>query len=451
MVIECSNSGTIQIAVDRIRSKVTEQGLTRTLPSKFVLAVTVGGVIGLGILRGPGEIAEVIPDPFFYLALWLFGGLFVLLSTAVSAELVGMTPRSGGTYALIRRAFGPYPGFVIGWVDWLSFVADIALKAVVILEFVAILFPETTPWRTPMSIIVTTVFAAFQLRGIALGALIQEFATAAIGLVVVGLALLLFFVEAPIINATELMPAKTGLGDWSLVIATIIFTYDGWLYASYFSGEIRGGAGAVARSCIKGVIIVIALYMLLNVALVKSVGLIALAGSDLALAHALELAFSPAAGSAVVVAAILILLSHQNLGYMGAPRILHALAVDGFAARRAQRVGKGGNPLFAVLVTWLLSVGLILIGGFEFLLLLSVFFFIPLYLALIVGVLILRKREPDSERPYRAWGHPYSTIVCLIGWTLVTLFQAFVERETAVYAVVMVAVSWPVYLYLVRK
>ena len=89
-------------------------------------------------------------------------------------------------------------------------------------------------------------------------------------------ALLLFIVEAPVINATELMPAKTGLSDWSLVIATIIFTYDGWLYASYFSGEIKGGAGAVARSCIKGVIIVIALYMLLNVALVKSVGLAAL-------------------------------------------------------------------------------------------------------------------------------------------------------------------------------
>jgi len=429
---------------------MTEQGLTRALPGKFVLAVIVGGVIGLGILRGPGEIAAVIPDPFSYLALWLLGGLFVLLSTVVAAELVGMTPRSGGTYSLIRRAFGPYPGFVIGWVDWLSFVADIALKAVVILEFVAILLPETMAWRTLLAIIVTTVFAAFQLRGIALSALIQEFATAAIGLVVIGLALLLFLLEPAATGTTELIPARTGLRDWSLVIATIIFTYDGWLYASYFSGEIKGGAGAVARSCIKGVVIVIALYMLLNAALVKSVGLAALAGSDLALAHALELIVSPAAGSAIVIVAILILLSHQNLAYMGAPRILHALAVDGFAVKRAQKVGKGGNPLFAVLVTWLLSVGLILLGGFEFLLLLSVFFYVPLYLALIVGVLVLRKREPDSERPYRAWGHPYSTFACLLGWTLITLFQAYAERETAVYALAMIAVSWPVYWYLTR-
>ena len=430
---------------------MTDQDLTRALPAKFVLAVTIGGVIGLGILRGPGYIAAFVPDPFFYLALWLFGGLFVLLSTAVVAELIGMTPRSGGTYSLIRRAFGPYPGFVIGWVDWLSFAADIALKSVVTMEFVALLYPGTDQWHTEMAILVTTVFAALQVRGIALSAFIQQAATTAIALVIIALAFLLFFTGTPDTGGGRPSLINTVAGDWSLVIATIIFTYDGWLFASYFSGEIKGGAGAVARSCIKGVVIVIVLYMLINAALVKSAGLAALAGSDLALAQALEFAISPAAGNVVVVAAILILLSHQNLAYMGGPRVLQALAEDGFAAQRAQKVGKGGNPVFAVLITWILSVGLIFLGGFEFLLLLSVFFYIPLYLAVILGVIILRRREPGSERPYRAWGHPYSTFFCLAGWTVITLFQAYVERETALYAVVMIAVSWPVYWYLSRR
>ena len=428
-----------------------DKNLIRALPSRFVLAVTVGGVIGLGILRGPGEIAEVVPHPLPYLALWLLGGLFVLLSTAVVTELIGVTPRSGGTYSLIRHAYGPYPGFVIGWVDWLSFAADIALKAVVIMEFAAILFPESTAWSRPLAIIVTTVFAAIQLRGIGLGALIQEFATSLIGLVIFAIALVLFFVEASVTAAADTLPVKNSVGDWSLVIATIIFTYDGWLYASYFSGETKGGAGTTARSCIKGMVLVIALYMLLNFALVKSTGLAALAGNELALAHALELVVSPAASSIIVVASILILLSHQNLGYMGGPRILQALAEDGLAAQRAQKVGTGGNPVFAVMVTWLVTVALILIGGFEFLLLLSVFFYVPLYLALITGVLILRRREPHAERPYRAWGHPFSSIACLIGWIVITVFQAYAERETALYAVAMVAVSWPVYRYLARK
>jgi APA family basic amino acid/polyamine antiporter len=145
-----------------------------------VIAVTVGGVIGLGILRGPGEIADVVPGPSLYLALWLVAGLFVLLSTAVCVELVGMTPRSGGFYSLIRRAYGPFPGFVIGWADWLTYAADLALKAVVIVEFTALLFPEAAAWSTPIAIATTTVFALVQLRGIGLGAFIQESSTALI-------------------------------------------------------------------------------------------------------------------------------------------------------------------------------------------------------------------------------------------------------------------------------
>jgi APA family basic amino acid/polyamine antiporter len=424
---------------------------TWALPSRFVIAVTVGGVVGLGILRGPGEIAEVVSDPGLYLTLWLAAGLFVLLTTAVTVELVGMTPRSGGFYPLIRHAYGPYAGFVIGWADWLTYAADIALKAVVIIEFVAILLPAAAIWTTPLAIAITSLFAIAQLRGVNLGALIQETATSVIGLALIGLALLLFFAGAPDGTSPSQVSADRTLNDWSLVIAAIIFTYDGWLYASYFSGEIEGGTGAVARSCIKGMVIIIVLYMLLNVALVSGVGLGPLAGSDLALARALELAVHPAAGTVVVVAALLILLSHQNLEYMAGPRILKALAEDGFAARKAQDTGKGGNPVSAILFTWAVSVSLILLGGFEFLLLFSVFLFVPLYLALIIGVLILRRREPEAERPFLAWGHPWSTIFCLVVWTLITLFQAYVERETALYAMAMVAISWPVYLYLDRR
>ena len=424
-------------------------GSARALRGHFVLAVTVGGIIGLGILRSPGEVAAVVPDPFLYLALWLSSGLFVLLSIGVVAELVGMTPRSGGVYALVRHAYGPFSGFVIGWADWLSYCANIAVKAVVLMEFVAILFPATVPWATPLGIFVTTAFAVLQLRGIVFAASLQQTISAIVGFAVVGFSLLLFFADPVVATAGSVVPEpRTGLGAWSLVIATIIFTYDGWLYASYFSGEIQGGAGAVARSCIKGTVVVIVLYMLLNTAMVVSVPLQMLAGHELTLARALELAVSPTASAIVVVAAIVILLSHQNLAYMGAPRILHALASDGLAVKRAQSVGKGGNPVFAVLLTWILAASLIMIGGFESLIKLCSFLFVPLYIALISGVLILRIREPNTPRPFRAWGHPYSTVIVLIGWGIITVVLAVAERETALYAVAMVAVAWPAYRYL---
>jgi APA family basic amino acid/polyamine antiporter len=145
------------------------------------------------------------------------------------------------------------------------------------------------------------------------------------------------------------------------------------------------------------------------------------------------------------------LLAHQNLLYMSTPRVLQALAVDGLAVRRAGEISKGGNPTFAVLLSWGLSIGLVMIGGFEFLLHLSVFFYLFLYALLIAGVIILRSRRPDTDRPYRAWGHPWSTYSCLFGWLLLALFQAVSEIDTAAYAAIMVAISWPVYRALVRR
>jgi len=273
------------------------------LGSGFTLAVMVGGIIGLGILRTPGVVAAVAPEPLMFVSLWILIGLFILLSTIVVAELVGMTPRSGGTYALVRRAYGPFPGFVIGWVDWLTFVADIALKAFVVSEFVAMLFPATGQWQTPLAIMVSSVFAALQLRGLSLGAKIQQIAAVAMALTVVGFTLALVFTE----SAISVPDAAHGTGEWSLVFASIIYAYDGWYYAAYFTGEIKGGSGAVARACIKGTVIVILLYVFLVAALAWKVPLASLAGTKLALATALEMVVSPLASTVVLIVAILIL------------------------------------------------------------------------------------------------------------------------------------------------
>jgi APA family basic amino acid/polyamine antiporter len=345
-----------------------------------------------------------------------------------------------------------FPGFVIGWVDWLSFVSDIALKAVVVTEFATILFPVLDQWQIPLAIIVSTFFAALQLLGLGLGAKIQQYAAASIALIVVGFTLALVFLGSNAGNdATFLFREENNLGSWSLVIAAIIYTYDGWLYGAYFSGEIKGGGKAVIRASVRGVIIVIILYTFLASAMAWKVPLESLAGSELALAKALEIAVSPLASTIVLVAAIIITLAHQNVLYMSTPRILQAMAVDGLAVKRASKISKGGNPIFAVVISWLISVGLIIIGGFEFLLHLSVFLHIFVYVLLIAGVFILRSRQPDADRPYKAWGHPWSTFLCLLGWIVLTLFQAVSEIETALYALILVVISWPVYRFIVRS
>ena len=415
----------------------------RSLSVGFALAAGVGTIIGLGILRTPGEIAAVFSDPYVYVGLWLVVGLFVLLNISVAAELVGMTPRSGGIYVLVRRALGPYPGFLIGWIDWLSFPAVIALKAVVLAEYLVLLFPVLDSWNKLMAVSITSIFAAMQLRGLAFGARIQQFAAVMMCLILAGISLALIFAEPVAVSASAGLSQPT-LKQYGLVLAAIVFTYDGWLVAAYFGGEIRGGGGAVAQACIRGVLVILFLYVGLNAVLAFTVPLEQLAGHDLALSAALDIAWGDGTGTFVLIAAIFILLAHQNINYMSAPRTLYALSVDGLGFGNATRIHKGGNPSFAVLLTWLMAVALILMGGFEFLLNLNALFFVVLYVAVMVGVVVLRAKEPDAERPYRAWGHPFSTWLCIFGWLLISGFMAYTAPQSALSAVVMTSVSLPV-------
>ncbi len=420
--------------------------LGRVLGNGFAMAAVLGTIVGLGILATPGEIAAVFPKPLHFMGLWLAGGIFVTLSTAVAAELVGLTPRSGGYYVLVRESLGPFPGFVIGWTDWLSFCASIALKAVVVIEYLGHVIPGTENYQLPLAFLVTTFFAALQLRGIAFGAKVQQAAAAGMALIIIGLSLALAFSEKVIVSDGALPVLKQPeLADYGLVVAAVVFTYDGWLSASYFGGEIKGGGRMVALACLKAVLLVFALYMVLMGALAWTVPLELLADSELALATALEIALSPAAAMTVTLAAILILLAHQNLHYMGAPRILFALSEDGFGTRRATRVHRHGNPIIAVALTWLVAVALMLSGGFNYLLNLAALLFVILYVALFVGFILMRVRSPDIERPYRAWGHPVSTGVCLLGWIAISLFMAVSAPESALSALVMIAVAVPVY------
>jgi APA family basic amino acid/polyamine antiporter len=435
-----------------IEAENTASGLKRILGAGFAIAAGVGTMIGLGIMRTPGEIAAVIPDPLFYVLLWLTVGLFAVLSTTVVTELVGITPRSGGYYVLLRRALGSYSGFLMGWVDWVSYLAVIALKSIVLAEYLALLMPPLAGWETAVALSITTLFAALQVRGVVLASRVQQVAATIMGLIVIGLALALFLAgpvavdEAARVNLADPGLKEPGLKELGLVIAAVVFTYDGWLIPAYFGGEVRGGGRALALACIRGVLLVMVLYVLLGLALAMTVPLPLLAGHELALSGALDLAWGEGSGTFVLFAAVLFLLAHQNINYMTGPRTLYAMAEDGFSTRRASTVGRHGNPVVAVFLTWAGAAALIIAGGFEFLLNLCSLFFVVLYSALLVGVLVLRRREPGAERPWRAWGHPFTTVLCLLAWVAIAVIMAVAAPQSALSAILMTAASIPIYL-----
>jgi APA family basic amino acid/polyamine antiporter len=435
---------------------VAQDSLQRLLGRGFSIAACIGLVIGLGILRTPGEIATTVNDPGLYMALWIGCGVFVLVSLLVVAELIAMTPRSGGIYALVAHAYGPYPGFLIGWTDWVAGCTSMALKVVVMLEYVVLLEPRVAPYQTEIAIAVSTLFGLLQLRGVKVGAGIQQFASTVMGLIMIGLALALyvaFFRNGGAVDVPgAVAPAGSpGVAAFGLVVAAVVFTYDGWYAASYFSEEVKSGGRGVAIGSIQAALIVFALYVLLNLALVLSVPLAALIGHDLALAEALDLAYGIGAGSIVIFAAIFILLAHQNLQYMVMSRVIYSLSQDGLGTRRATSVNDRGTPAGATILTWIMTVFLIVVGQFELLLSLVTILFMAMYVSLVIGVFRLRKQEPDAERPFRAWGFPWTGYICAAGWTAVAAFVAFTNPESAAYGAILTLISIPVYQFLKRQ
>lgn len=414
----------------------------------------MGTIIGLGILRTPGEIASTIQDPWIYMALWVAGGLFVLLSILVSAELISVTPRSGGPYVLIENAFGPYPGFLLGWTDWLAQCASGALKAVVLMEYAALLVPGVQPFITPGAIVISSLFALLQLGGVRLSGGIHQVAATVFGVILLSVSASLLFGDggAQAVESGPLVISATiGWAHYGIVAAAIVFTYDGWISASYYSSEVDGGGRSAAVGSIRGVLIVIALYLLLNGVLVASVPLQTLDGHELALSGALDYLYGAGAGTFIVLAALFILLAHQNIQYMAASRTLYALSVDGLGSPRATGVSEKGTPTGSLLLTWVLMTALILAGGFEFLLNMSALLFIFGYVALMLGVFRMRSKAPEIERPYRAWGFPLTGVICIVGWTAVALFVGLMDLRSTAWALMLAGISVPAFLWLKRR
>src|SRR5438876_12357750 len=180
--------------------------LLRVLGIGFGLAVTIGGTIGMGILRTPGEVAKQLPTPTLFIGIWILGGVYALLGTISVAELGAMIPRSGGWYVFVHRALGNYPGFVVGWSDWLSTCGTLAVISMVVGEYAAVLIPQLAGRDKLIALIVVLFFAALQWRGIRWGSFTQNL-TSSLKTVIFVVIAIAAFTFAGKTNAEAALPA----------------------------------------------------------------------------------------------------------------------------------------------------------------------------------------------------------------------------------------------------
>jgi basic amino acid/polyamine antiporter, APA family len=430
--------------------------LLQVLGIWFGISAAIGNAISAGIVRTPGDIAKNLPQAQLFLAVWIIGGLYAFLSAPAMAELGAAIPRSGGQYNFSRRAIGEYAGFIVGWSDWLSTCGTAAAIAIVIWEYSGQFFPLLAGYKLAFSTVVIVSFTVLQWRGIRLGSGAQLLTGAmkTLGFLVLVVACFSLGGKSHAIAANVNSVALGLSSGWPLAAAfmlglqAVIFTIDGWDGIIYFGEEVRNPGRDVPRAIFGSVFSVMGIYLLLNLVSLYVVPMKDLAGNNFVLGTVANLVFGRLGDPIIRSIMLVSLLSAMNANQLFCPRTLYAMSTDGLFFRAATKVNAGGTPTVALLLSTIAGVLFLLTGTFERVIAMLSFFFVANYTLTYASLFLLRKREPNLDRPYHAWGYPWTTGIALGGSILFLIGSLVTDRENAPWSLAILALSYPIYLIL---
>jgi APA family basic amino acid/polyamine antiporter len=429
----------------------------------FGLAGAVGGTIGAGILRTPGLVAAQLPSAPLVLAAWLAGGLYALLGAVCIAELAAALPKAGGWYVYAERAFGKRVGFLVGWTDWLAHCIGLAWVATTAGEYGQALLPAALlqePYVARiLALLAIALFTLIQLRGLRAGSASQELLSLAKAVAFLLLVAACFLLPIQPVAPSELTARtpSTSMNWQSLSVAVVlalqavITTYDGWASPVYFAEEFSEPGRDLPRSLIGGVLAVLVLYLLINLALLHVLPLAQLASSSLPAAAAAQALAGPLGALLITAVALVSLLGLINTVVMAAPRILFGLSRDGLLPSFVAEVNGGGTPSAALLLTSTAAAALVLAGSFERLLAMGAVLYVSLPLAGIAALVALRLQEPELARPFRTWGYPVTPLLITAVSLAFLIGSAANDWLNSLAALALVAMGYGVSLLAERR
>jgi amino acid transporter len=418
--------------------------LLRILGVPFGIATAVGGMIGVGILRAPSVIAYDVPDGRIIILLWVVGAIYVTMQANVMAELATAIPRSGGPYVFVQRALGDVGGLAVGWTDWMSFSCAIAALSVAFADFLGILWPAGANLAPVTAVGIQVLLFATNAFGLREGTLLQNLTS-----LMKALALVAFCAAAAmmVMHARGSAPTQpvSHIGWIGMVAAfqLIAGAYSGWNQPTYFSEENRDPGRSIPRAMGIGLVLAAVLYVSVNVALLAALGTKGVAQSKLPFTDVLTHVGGAAAGAVFAICALLSVASCANAGVMAAPRILLALSRDGLLPRVFRTVNKGGSPYYAMLLTAAVSIALTLTGSFDLAFGLIGTLNAAFIMITMVAYFVLRRREPELHRPFRAIAHPWLPAVALVSCAVLFVLFLNANWRGGLYAAIMWALCVP--------
>ena len=431
--------------------------LLKLLGLGFGVAVTVGGTIGTGILRKPGQIAALIGEPWIIMLLWLAVGIYALLGVLCAIELAVSMPQAGSWYVYAKRAFGNYFGFVTGITSWFGTVAALGFGAYTMSEYIGLLLPNTVDFIQFIAIFLLIILTSFHWLGTKSAGKSQEILALIKG---VGLLLFVFvcFIFGSNPTGTEVTQVVTNTVIPMTIVSVIgalqaiFYTYDGWHTATYFTEENADPVKTLPKSMLMGVISIIVIYLLVNGAILYVLPADQLANSKLAAADTISYIFGDGYSKIITLFLMVSILGIVNAQIMFAPRVVFSMGRDRLFFKATTKVNAMGTPSVAMPLTALLSILLIISGKdtCDKLSNIATFFFVLSYAAGFAALIKLRYDEPELSRPFKAPWFPYLPLLLIVLSLLFLGGAVYSDIDSSIYALVFLVISYPLFL-LIRK
>lgn len=399
--------------------------LRRQIGLYAATAITVGSIIGSGIFRSPQTVAQELHGAPAALFAWVLGGLLSLCGSIVLAEMAVTHPRTGGLYVFIRESFGPRLGFVFGWASlWVIKPTVIASITTVFATYGCQALGLPPRVELPVGAGAIMLLTAINLLGVREGTRTQTVLTTlkVLGILAVCAAAFLLPRAAAGAAVAASPAARSGLLAFSFAMIPVLFAYDGWTDATYLGGEIQRPARNLPIAILGGTLLVIAIYVLTNLAYYSVLSPAEVAAHPAVGAETMRRVLGDWGGRALAVLVAVSTFGCVNASILTGPRVTLAMAADGLFWRRAAHLNaRRQTPDVALLLQGALSVvWLACARGFEDV---SGWFVTTSWLfygLTIAGLFAYRRRERRRESPRPTYRAPLFPLLPLL-FILVTL------------------------------
>lgn len=454
--------------------------LKRSLGLSLVIVLVVGNIVGSGVYKKVAPMAAELHSPGWVLLCWVIAGVISLFGALCNAEVAGLLADTGGEYVYYKKIYNKFFAFMFGWslftiiqtasISSLAYVFAQSLNSIVDLPQVmpqwndvnigGVFFPFADLNIKLVAVALIILLTWVNDRGIKTGA---GFSTALLIMVLTGiLGITVFGLASPQSNISHVTGFNTSNG--SAVTFNAVFTamlaafwaYQGWASTGYIGGEIKNANRNLPRGIVFGVLIVIALYLLVNTTYLSllsmnNLGDINSARNQIAAVEAASV-FGGAKGAFLISLLICITtLGCTNATILVSCRPYYAMAKEGMFFSSVKKINNAQAPSNSLLYQCVWACLLVFSGTFDQLTDMIIFAVFIYYGATTLGVFILRKRMPNAHRPYKVWGYPVVPAIIILFCAVLFINTIYVRPREAAIGTVLMLTGVPLYFYFKKK